>query len=211
MELAPDLADAHVARGLTLALQGKSDGAQVHFETATRINPNLFDAYYYYGRTCFARGETARAAALFGRAAQVRPEDFQSAVLEAQALRVLGRVDESRRANKEGIARAERILELNPDECRTLSLGSGALFDDGQEERALEWSRRSLELYPNDMSALINAGCLFAKAGRKEDALAVLERVFGSGRGKRDWVEHDADYDSLRDDPRFQRLLAKLK
>jgi hypothetical protein len=31
------------------------------------------------------------------------------------------------------------------------------------------------------------------------------------GWGSRDWVEHDPDYDSLRDDPRFQRRLARLK
>jgi adenylate cyclase len=211
MDLAPDLADAHVARGLSLSLHGHYDEAERHFESAIHINPNLFDAYYYYGRTCFARGNTQRAAELFGQAAQVRLEDFQSSVLQAQALRMLGRLGEANSANSEGVARAERILALNPDDCRTLSLGSHAVYDDGQRERALEWSRRSLQLYPDDMGALINAACLHAKAGLKEAAIDILERVFGSGRGKRDWVEHDPDYDSLRDDPRFQRLLARLK
>jgi len=28
---------------------------------------------------------------------------------------------------------------------------------------------------------------------------------------KRDWVEHDPDYDILRDHPRFKELLARLK
>ena len=36
-------------------------------------------------------------------------------------------------------------------------------------------------------------------------------RVLGRGWGKRDWIEHDPDYDILRDDPRFKRLLARLK
>jgi tetratricopeptide (TPR) repeat protein len=210
MELAPDLADAHLARGLVKSLRGTYEEAQVHFEAATRINPNLFDAYYYYGRSCFARGDTARAAALFGKAADVRQEDFQSSVLQGQALRMLGRPDEARRANAEGVARAERILALNPDDCRALSLGGSALYEDGQTERALEWSRRAAELCPDDMGVLLNRVCLNCKAGLKEEALDILERVFGSGQGKRDWVEHDPDYDCLRDDPRFQRLFAKL-
>ena len=94
---------------------------------------------------------------------------------------------------------------------RALSLGSGALLRDGQVARAEEWARRSLELYPDDLSALINGACLHAKSGRKEEALALLERVFARGWGKRDWVEHDPDYDILRDDPRFKELIKKLK
>jgi hypothetical protein len=46
---------------------------------------------------------------------------------------------------------------------------------------------------------------------QKEEALELLERVFTRGWGKRDWVEHDPDYDILRDDPRFKKLLARLK
>jgi tetratricopeptide (TPR) repeat protein len=73
-----------------------------------------------------------------------------------------------------------------------------ALYDDGQKARALEWSRRALELYPDDMSALVNGACLRAREGLKDEALELLERVFACGRGKRDWIEHDPDYDLLR-------------
>jgi adenylate cyclase len=124
---------------------------------------------------------------------------------------MLGRSKEAAEAGREGIRRAESMLVLNPLDCRALSLGSLALYDDGQKARALEWSRRSLELYPDDMSALINAGCLHSRMGQKEQALDILERLFARGWGKRDWIRHDPDYDSLRDDPRFKKLLARLK
>jgi hypothetical protein len=39
----------------------------------------------------------------------------------------------------------------------------------------------------------------------------MFERVFGQGRGKKEWVEQDTDYDPLRDEPRFKAMLAKLK
>jgi adenylate cyclase len=124
---------------------------------------------------------------------------------------MLGRAEEAHAANREGVKRAERVLALNPVDVRALSLGSCALFIDGQTARAMEWSRKSLELYPDDMSTLVNATCLRAKAGQKEEAINTFTRVVALGWGKRDWVEHDPDYDSLRDDPRFQRLLARLK
>jgi len=211
LELAPSLAEPHAARGFVLSLSGRYDEAAQEFEEAIRLNPSFFEAYYYFARSCFAHGEIERSAELFGKAAQVRQEDFQSAMLQGQSLRMLGRTEESRIATREGIRRAERVLALNPTDARALSLGSGALFEDGQVERAFEWVRKSLEFHPDDMTSVINAACLHAKAGQKEEALAQLGRAVARGWGKRDWIEHDTDYDILRDDPRFQELLAQLK
>ena len=64
---------------------------------------------------------------------------------------------------------------------------------------------------PENASSLINAACVRAKGREYERALELLERVFGRGWGKRDWIVHDPDYEALRGDPRFQRLLTKLK
>jgi len=211
LELAPDLAEAHVARGCALSLSRHYDEAANAFEAAMRLNPNLFDAYYYYARTSFARGEIARSADLFGKAAQVRREDFQSPMLQAQSLRMISRRAEADVADRQGIERAHRVLALNPLDGRALSLGSVHLFEVGETERAREWSRRSLELYPDDLSTLVSAACLHARAGDKEAALDFLERVFARGWGKRDWIEHDPDYDGLRDDPRFIKLVSNLK
>jgi non-specific serine/threonine protein kinase len=147
LELVPDLADAHVARGSVLSLSRHYDEAARAFEEAIRINPHLFEAYYYYARASFASGETVRSAELFRKAAEVRPEDFQSEVLLAQSLRMLGRLDESRAATREGIRRAERMLVLNPTDARALSIGSNVCYHDGQLARAKAWSARSIELY----------------------------------------------------------------
>jgi adenylate cyclase len=211
LEIAPNLAEAHVARGCALSLSRSYDEAATEFETAIRLNANLFDAYYYFARTCFARGDIERSAELFRAAAKTRQEDFQSPLLLSQSLRVLGRNEEAKKALLDGLRRAEHSLMLNPVDGRALSLGASALAADGQAERAAEWSRRSLELYPDDMSTVMNAVCEHAIAGRKEEALALLERAVAKGWGKRDWLERDPDYDTLRDNPRFIQLLAKLK
>jgi DNA-binding SARP family transcriptional activator/cytochrome c-type biogenesis protein CcmH/NrfG len=211
LEVAPRLAEAHVARGLARSLSRRYDDAVGAFEEAIRIDPYLFDAYYYFARTTFACGDMERAAELFRLAAALRGEDFQSPILLGTALRVLGREDAAREAGQTGIRRAEQVLARDPLDGRALSLTSGALFGDGQVERALEWSRRSLELYPDDASALVNGACLQALVGQNDEALDLLERVFARGCGKRDWVLNDPDYDGLRDDPRFERLVVGLK
>jgi adenylate cyclase len=211
MHLAPDLADAHLARGYTLSNQRRYKEAEKHFEAAARINPNLFDAYYYYGRAAFAAGDIEKSVDLWRKAGEVRSEDFESPLLQAQSLRKLGRFEQARLVNREAVRRAERLLEVNPQDGRVLSFGAGAVHEDGQHERALEWGARAEQLYPDDMSVIINNACLHARSGNKEKAMDLLERVFNKGWGKKDWVSNDPDYDSLRAEPRFIAMMSRLK
>ena len=211
LELAPDLAEAHVARGCALALMKRYEDASLEFEQAIRLNPNLFDPYYYYARSRFARGDVAGSATLFKKAAEVRHEDFQSPFLLAQSLKMMGQDAEASTWRREGIRRAEHVLALNPLDGRAMSLGALYLLEEGDVERAIHWSERALELNPYDMSALGNGACLQAKLGHTDRAIELLERVSAQGWGQRDWLERDPDYDNIRHDPRFQRLLTTFK
>jgi len=95
LELNPNLAESHVARGCALALSRQYDAAGQEFREAIRLNPHLFEAYYYYARTSFAQGEVARSAELFRDAADARHEDYQSLLLLDQSLRMMGKMEES--------------------------------------------------------------------------------------------------------------------
>ena len=83
-------------------------------------------------------------------------------------------------------------------------------MSEGRREQGFAWAERALALAPDDPGTILNAGCMYARAGMKDEALACLEKGIGRGFGKRDWIQNDPDYDSLRDEPRFQALLAKL-
>jgi adenylate cyclase len=210
LELAPGLSESHVARGAVLAMRSDYAGAGQEYEEAIRLNPGSFDAHYLYARTCFQSRRFEKAVELFLRAGELRLEDSQAHLLLDMPLRRLGRLEEAAAARREGIRRAERQLELDPNFSRALCLGAGALMDEGHRERALEWARRAQEAAPDDVSVDMNVACMYARGGMKEEALDCLDRIFSRGLGKRDWIEHDPDYDSLRDDPRFQAMLAKL-
>ncbi|HEU4591050.1 MAG TPA: winged helix-turn-helix domain-containing protein [Steroidobacteraceae bacterium] len=211
MELAPELADAHLARAYTLSNLRRYAEACTHFEAAIRINPNLFDAWYYYGRAAFAAGDIEKSIELWHRGGEVRLDDFECPRFEAQSMCKLGRSEAAHAVDMEAIRRAERQLELNPHNARALSLGAGSLRAVGQSRRALEWVREAERLCPDDMAVIINSALTHLHLGLKDEALDRLERMFNKGWGKKDWVENDPDYDPLREEPRFKAMMQKLR
>lgn len=208
LALAPNLAESHSSRGYILALGKKYDEAEKEFHEAIRLNSNCYDAYYLYGRSCFARGEFEKSAEMYLKASEVRPEDFQSLLLLAQSLRIIGK-DNEHEVIRKGISKARKLLELNPDDVRVLSLGSGSLYEIGEKKEAFEWIQRAFELNPDSASTLFNGACVYAKDGKKDQALSLLERAFAKGYGNKEWIENDPDYESLRDEPRFKELLLR--
>lgn len=209
LSLAANLSESHSSRGYVLSLGKRYDEAEQEFNEAIQLNSNSFDAYFYYARCCFARGQIQKSAELYLKASEVRREDFQSMLLLSMTLDILGK--ENRGIMLEGISRAKKQLAVNPTDRRALSLTAFFLLEIGEREEALQWINKALNLYPGDANVLINAACLFAKDGNKERALDLLEIAIGKGFGKKDWIERDPAYDSLRNEPRFQALLGKLK
>ena len=209
-ELDPELAEAHAARGLAVSLSKRYDEAQREFETAIRLNPNLFEALYFYGRTCFQQGKLVEAVQHFVQASRVRPEDYQSALLISLPLKGLGRQAEAQAALRHGLQVVERHLELNPDDARALYMGAIAMIQLGQGERGLEWASRALAMDPEDSGVLYNVACAYALQRQTEQAIGVLEKAIQNGFGHKEWLEHDSDLTSLRGEPRFQALIARL-
>lgn len=210
VELDPFSAQAQASRGLALSLGGRDQDAERAFESALRLDPGLFEAHYFYARHRFARGEIERAVGLYEKAMGVRPEDYQSPLLVAQSYEVLGRPEQARAARQRGIHLAEEQLAANPDDTRAMYMAANGLVSLGEFERGLAWVERALERQPEEAMLLYNAGCVYALAGRLEQALDVLERAVNHGLSQRGWFVNDGNLDPLRPLPRFQTLLQRL-
>jgi len=207
LELDPELAEAHAARGLALALSKKFDEARKEFETAIRLNPKLYEAYYFHARTTFQQGDLAKAARLYEQACQANPDDYQAPSLLAPIYKSLGRHVEAESTRRQALQLAEKHSELHPDDARSLYLGAGILCQLGDRARSREWAARALAIDPEETATLYNVGCVYALLGETEEAINCLEKVLAQGAFYKGWAEKDSDLDSLRNHPRFQDLL----
>ena len=210
VELAPMLAEAHLARGIVLAAR-REPAAEAAFQEALRLNPRSYDAWLGFGRFCIPRGDFERAAKAFEKASQLRPEDVQSVVLMAMAYRKLDRDQQQKQARKDAVERAQRHLEANPEDARSWYLGAISLLDLGERPKGLEWAQRALELNPLDSNVLYNVASVYALADEPAKAIDLLERTIAQGFIAASWLEQDSDFDRLRGYPRYEALLAKLK
>jgi TolB-like protein/Flp pilus assembly protein TadD len=210
LELAPDLAEAHVSRGLALSYSKRYEEAEREFEFALRLDPKLFEAHYLYGRARFEQGKNTEAAQLFEEASRLRPDDYQAPVFRWQALVALGRKADAEACHRQALQVLERHVELNPEDSRALNLGGVVLARGGRAEQAREWVKRALAIDPEDSWMLYNTACFYAVQGERDEAIKCLEQALELGFGHREWIDHDSDLDSLRDHPRFQALLSQL-
>jgi len=210
LELAPDLAEAHVARGISLTLSRKFDDAEQEFESAMRLDPKLFEAAYFYARARRAQGRLADAAKLFERAAALRPEDYQPQIFLAEAYAGMGMPAESMEGRRRAAKVVENWLELNPDDARACVLGAVNLAALGDQEGAQALAARATAIDPEDPMLLYNIACMYARLGNNEEALMHLESAVDKGYGHKDWIEHDTDLDPIRESPRFKAILQAM-
>jgi adenylate cyclase len=80
----------------------------------------------------------------------------------------------------------------------------------GNPERGLEWAERALQADPEEASVLYNVACVFSLTGKTDRAIKCLDDAVTFGWRHKQWIERDSDLDSLRGDPRFQAILARL-
>jgi len=109
------------------------------------------------------------------------------------------------------IQRGERQLELNPEDPRVVYMMGGAYIQSGQPERGEPLLERALQLAPDSSGVLYNCACGFSYSGKLDRAIDLIEQALNKGFSHKEWLQHDDDLEPLRNQPRFQKLLADMK
>jgi adenylate cyclase len=206
MELSPSPAESILASAYALTAERNFAAAEIAFKKVIELNSTMAIAYQYLARAQLHQGKQRAAAASFSAATKCDPDDYESPLLAIPSYEEIGDKENALKHARIGVERAERILEDYPDNQRAYYLGSSGFVVLGQMDKALEWTKHSLELNSNDQATRYNAACFYAKTGEIEKALDCLEDSVTS----RTWIENDPDLHALHNEPRYKSLLDSL-
>jgi tetratricopeptide (TPR) repeat protein len=108
-----------------------------------------------------------------------------------------------------GLARA--LLTTDADHLDALRMLGDALTRGGEHEDALKVDRHLTRLLPRDPIARYNLACSFSNLKRVDEALVELAASIRLGYREYDQMLRDPDLTNVRRDPRFRKLITRLK
>lgn len=212
IRLAPDLGEAHAAKGLSLYVLGRYTAALQWFDRAMEIDPSLFEAHFFKARCCRLLGQREPAVALFESAVEIRPHDYRSVGLLAEEYRALGFEREFRAAAARALRHASHEVKCHPENADAWAFGSTLLVELGENLRGEEWARRASIIGPDDYLVRYNVSRTLALLGNVAAALELLARALDSlpvfRRRLLAWMPLDQALDPLRGHKRFDEMIA---
>ena len=205
----PTIAEAHLPRAWHLALRGRHEESDAEIETALRLNPDCWEANKEAARIFYRQGKLDESIRLLERSTKLADSDFHSLGMLSAAYLARGDHRRVRDCARRLVELIEQVLARDPDNGAALAflaLGFAAL---GQLERARDHIDQAILLDPDNLYMRYNlAWPLLAFFEDKEAALELLEPALaGAGRNLVSLAAADRNLDSLRDDPRFQKML----
>ena len=98
-------------------------------------------------------------------------------------------------------------LEILPDYLDTLNDRGVTYARLRKYDEGLADLNHCLELKPDDPDTLYSLACLFSLWGKPDEALANLEKAIKGDVKYRKMAKTDNDFDNIREDPRFMKLI----
>ena len=210
LALDPNLAEAHCVMASFLRDRGEQERATVEIETALRLDPESWEVNKEAGQHVFLQGRFREAVPYLEKAAALMDTDYNAAGLLMCCYNALGDLDERRRAAEMARQRAEKAVTEDPSNGAALGYGAGSLAVLGDVDRAREWIHRALLIDPDNMTVRYNLACwTSAYLADPDGALELLEPYFGNaGDLGVKYAKIDPDLNAVRDQPRFQEMVA---
>ncbi len=213
LALNPDLAEARATKARMLSDAGRHEEATAEIAAALRLDPESFEVNLRAANIGYGQGRMAEAARHWEKASALIETDTEAPFLLISCYTALGDAESTRRAARITLERAEKAVAQDRSNGYAIGVGVTALAALGETERAKDWMNRALLIDPDNLRMRYNFACALASLLNDPEAALdmlgpVLERDYGSNLGA---AKTDPDFAGLRDDPRFQTMLAEAE
>jgi serine/threonine protein kinase/Tfp pilus assembly protein PilF len=238
IELDDGLAEAHAVLGFTIFwYDWNQTEAENQFRRALDLNPNSADAHWGYGHLLSNMGRHAEALAEAKRARELDPLSVLINAGEGLFLVQAGRVDEAldrlqktfeldanswlahlfaseayidKGAYAEAIAEAHKARELNGSSSMPIAYRGYALAKSGKRAEAQADLEELLKLATKRYVPPSHVALLYIGLDNRDETLQWLERGYQQRDPKMTFLKVQRNWDSLRNDQRFQDLLRRV-
>jgi TolB-like protein/DNA-binding winged helix-turn-helix (wHTH) protein/Flp pilus assembly protein TadD len=171
LELDESRAEAHVALGIIMNLYDRDwAGADRELKRALELAPNNMLAHSWYGKYLTDMGRFDEAIAVRRHALDLDPLSIPANDFLGWTLLYAGHYDES-------IRQYLKLIEIEPGNAYFYVWISGSYLATHDYEKTIAACRKALELGPEDQFVLTWCGHHLAMSGRRQEAIALLNRV----------------------------------
>jgi len=165
----PVLTDLHFLRGRIYTALNFMENAIDSYQKVVDIDSTYTGAWYNLGNIYFRQGKTKQAIKMYHREQSVTPASRNLLQL-GRAYNSLGVTDSAKMAYEQAIAM--------DDSNASAYMWLGQLYEDqGELEKALQYSRKGLALHPNRLSYQFIVASQLVQANRPEEAVPYLTSV----------------------------------
>jgi eukaryotic-like serine/threonine-protein kinase len=208
IQLAPLSYNGYSNLGAMYLLLGQYGEAVEALKQSIALRPTA-NSYGNLGTVYFYMRRYSDSAESVQQALKIDPADWLNwGNLGDTLFQIPARRPESKRAYEKAIAQAKARLDVNPWDALTLAFTADyyAMLD--QEVQGKEQLTRALAIAPGDAEVLFRAAILYCHFGNPDKTLDFLSQSVSAGYS-RTVIRDTPDFDRLKDDRRFQALLAK--
>jgi TolB-like protein/DNA-binding winged helix-turn-helix (wHTH) protein/Tfp pilus assembly protein PilF len=212
IELNPGYPLAYVMYGQYLTMVGRQTDAMPYFDKAHKLDPLFGQSYRGEGYSCFMAHKYDEAIVQYRKALELEPDaityfglvlaraeggDYGTAITEAEKATSVDNSPLLLTSLASAYARAGRRADANHVLRRLQELWE-------RQGTAPAWhTARSPYVCPYEVAGV------YAQLGDRDRAIDWLDKAYRN-RSCLYWLRQDPRFDSIRSDPRFQELLAKM-
>ena len=220
----------HFNIGVKHHLAGEYLDASKEYKAATELKFEFHEAYNNWGLALSDLAQTKpglEAEALYNesfekyhQATQLKPDYHEAYNNWGVALSNLAQIKsgvEAEALYKDSFEKYQQAVQYKPNFHEAYYNWGNALVNLAQTKSGVEAEKLYNEAFEKYQQAIKNGGssynlaCLYAIRNKKEEALKYLERSLSRREVSVEIVEKDKDWDGLRDDSYFKRILSNTK